>query len=257
VKILNRKGPVLEFLLEDTDPAFANSLRRMMIAEVPTMAVQWTDIHENNSALFDEVLSHRIGLIPIKFDPKKFGFTEDCKCNGKGCPLCQVVFILDRKGPALVTAGDMKSSNKAVAPADPRVPIVQLLEGQSVKLEAVARLGLGTQHAKHHAANASYQYYPEITVKGSKEDAHRAMKACPKGVLSMDGSKLVITDPAKCDLCRLCMENAKGVELKGDENRIIFRVDSVSGLEPEYIVSKAAEILKERAEEFRKKLSKI
>lgn len=257
VKILSKKGAKLQFLLEGTDPAFANSLRRIMISEVPTLAVQWADIHENNSALFDEVLSHRLGLIPLKFDPNKFNFTDDCECKGKGCPLCQVVFVLVKKGPGLAVSGDLVSSDKKVAPIDPNIPIVDLLEGHSVRLEAVARLGLGTSHAKHQAANASYQYYPQITAKGSKTDMKNAIKACPKGILAMKGSKLVLKDPTKCDLCRSCMENAKGVELKGDESKIIFRVESISGLEPGYIVSKAVEILQSRAEEFKKKLEKI
>ncbi|UCD03051.1 MAG: hypothetical protein JSV63_00225 [Candidatus Aenigmatarchaeota archaeon] len=96
VKVLKKKGQVLHFLLEDTDPAFANSLRRIMITEIPTLAVEWLDIHENGSALFDEVVSHRIGMIPLKFNPKRIVATEDCKCSNKGCPLCQVVLVLDK-----------------------------------------------------------------------------------------------------------------------------------------------------------------
>lgn len=228
-----------------------------MISEIPTLAVQWADIHENNSALFDEVLSHRLGLIPLRFDPKKFNMPDECVCRGKGCPLCQVVFILNKKGPALAVSGDLVSSNKKVAPVDPKIPIAELLEGHSLKLEAVAKLGLGITHAKHQAANASYQYYPAITFRGSKTDMRNAIKACPKDLLSVKGSKIVLKDPVKCDLCRSCMEHAKGVEIKGDETRIIFRVESISGLEPEYIALRAAEVLQGKAEEFKKKLEKI
>ncbi|MBN2330221.1 MAG: DNA-directed RNA polymerase subunit D [Candidatus Aenigmarchaeota archaeon] len=257
VKVLSKKGAKLEMLLEETDPAFANSLRRIMMSDVPTMAVQWSDIHENNSALFDEVLSHRLGLIPIRFDPKKFVPTEECTCKGKGCPACQVVFILDKKGPALVVSGDLVSTDKKVAPTDPNISIVDLLEGQSVKLEAVARLGIGKTHAKHHAANASFQFYPVITAKGSKTDMQNAIRACPKGVLALKGNKIMLKDPAKCDLCRSCMEHSKGVELKADESRIIFKVESISGLDPDYIVDKAVEILQGKAEDFRKKIERI
>lgn len=257
VKIFSNKGDKLEFLLEDTDISFANSLRRVMISEVPTMSVEWVDIVDNNSVLFDEVISHRFGMMPVKFDPDKFVFTEDCKCKGKGCPLCQVVFVLDKKGPSIVRSGDLKTSDKSVTPTDPEFILAELLEGQAIKLEAVVRLGLGTKHAKHHAANASYNYYPVITVKGSAEDAKNAVKACPKGILEVKGTEIDIKDPSKCDLCRLCMENSKNVEIKGDPSRIVFRVESVSGLKPEYIVSKAAEILGEKAAEFKKHMEKI
>ncbi|MFH0956751.1 MAG: DNA-directed RNA polymerase subunit D [Candidatus Aenigmatarchaeota archaeon] len=256
VKILERKGPVLRFLLEGTDPAFANSLRRIMITEVPTLAVQWADFHENNSAMFDEILAHRLGLVPLKFNPKKFVFTQDCDCEGKGCPSCQVTLALEKHGPCIVTAGDMKSSDKSVSPADPRVPLVELLENQGVKFTAVARLGLGIDNARHHAAMASFQYYPEIKA-GSKAEFQKAVRACPKGIVEYKGGKLSITDPARCDLCRKCMEEAKDVTLAADEKRIIFSVDSVSGLEPEYIVSAAAAILEKKAEGFKKELSAL
>ena len=257
VEILEKKGSKLTFLIEETDMAFANSLRRVMISEIPTMAIEWIDVYENNSALFDEVISHRLGMMPLRFDPKKYNRTEDCKCSGKGCPLCQVVLVIDKKGPGLVIAGDMKSSDRAVKAADPGMIVVQLLEGESLKLEAIAKLGTGTEHAKHHAANASFQYYPLINFHGTKADMNRAVKSCPKGVLGIKREKLVLTDPAKCDICRSCMESVKGVELKWDDSRIIFRVESVSGLEPEYIVDNAAEILREKAQEFKKNLDKI
>ena len=229
-----------------------------MITEIPTLATQWVDFHDNNSAVFDEVLSHRIGLVPLKFNPKKMVFTEDCTCKEKGCPSCQAVLVMDKKGPGIATSGDMKSSDRNVSPVDPRIPIVELLENQSVRFEAVARLGLGKNHAKHHAANASYSYYPEISSKGAKPaDLKKAVDACPKGILELKAGKLSIKDPENCDLCRSCMESVEGVTVKGDESRIIFNVESVSGLEPEYIVSTAAAILQERAEDFKKKLAKL
>jgi DNA-directed RNA polymerase subunit D len=214
-------------------------------------------VHENSSALFDEVISHRIGMIPLRFNPKKIVATEDCKCKNKGCPLCQIVLVLDKKGPCIVTAGDFKSSDKTVTPMDPRIPIVELLEGQSLKLEAVARLGTGLSHAKHHAANASYHYYPEIKVTGSQADAQNAVKMCPKGIVTVKGKNIVVNDPVRGDTVLGCLRNAEGVETKGDEKRIVFNVESISGLEPAYIVTRAAEILQEKSDEFRKMLTKV
>ena len=255
--VLEKKGPEMTFVLDGADIALANSLRRIMISEVPTMAVHWIDVHHNNSALFDEVISHRMGLIPIKFDPKKFSFSEDCKCKGKGCPLCQVAFIIDKKGPCVVKSGDMKSSDKKVEPADPGVPIVELLEGQKIKLEAVARMGKGIDHSRHQAANATYQYYPEIKVTGGSVAVKAAVSKCPDGAVTAKGTKIEIKDLSKSDIIRSCLGEAEGVDVKGNENKLIFRVESISGLDPEDIVIKAADILMEKAEEFKKKLSKV
>ncbi|RLJ08928.1 MAG: DNA-directed RNA polymerase subunit D [Candidatus Aenigmatarchaeota archaeon] len=256
IKILQKKGEKLVFLLDGTTPAFANALRRIMISEIPTLAIEWVDFHENSSALFDEMIAHRLGLIPLKFEPEKINFMDKCKCGGKGCPLCQVVFVIDKKGPCTVYSKDMKSSNKDVMPTSPNFPIVELLENQELRLEAVAVLGRGKEHAKWQAANAAYQYFPEVAVKDSKCDLKKVIKKCPKGLLEIKGSRLVISDPVQCDLCEACMGDGC-IEVKGNESKFIFRVESVSGLKPEYIVKKSVQILREKAEEFKKQINKI
>ena len=54
------------FTLSGASAAFANAFRRAMIGEVPTLAIEDVRIYDNTSALFDEMLAHRVGLIPIK-----------------------------------------------------------------------------------------------------------------------------------------------------------------------------------------------
>ncbi|MFQ5647737.1 MAG: DNA-directed RNA polymerase subunit D [Candidatus Aenigmatarchaeota archaeon] len=251
VKILSKKREKLEFLLEEASPAFANALRRIMVSEVPTLAVEWIDVALNGSILFDEVVAHRLGMIPLVFDPKKFNFTADCKCGGKGCPVCQVVFALDKTGPCIVHSGDLKSSNREVKPADPRFPIVELLKGQQIQLEAIARLGTGGQHAKWQAANVGYQYYPELVEAGEP----KAAKLCPKGALKLRGKKVALASPEKCNLCEACFK--AGSKIAGNDTKFIFRVESVSGLEPKQILSKATEILSKKAEEFKSRAAKL
>jgi len=257
VKILDKKPDRISFLLEGSTPAFANALRRIMVSEVPVLAMEWVDIHDNNSILFDEVIASRMGLIPLKFDPTKFNPAEECKCGGKGCPLCQAVFALEKNGPGTAYSGDMKSSNKDVKPISPNFPIVELLKNHNIKLEAVAHLGIGKKHARFQAANAAYQYYPEVVVKDPAK-AKKAIKECPSGVLAVRGGKVIITDPAKCDLCRACAEASDGgLEIRGDPTRFVFSVESISGLDAAYIVTKAAEILGGKAEGFKKELAKL
>jgi DNA-directed RNA polymerase subunit D len=251
-----KKGDVLTFVLQGTTPAFANALRRIMISEVPTLAIDTVEFHENNSMIFDEMVAHRLGLIPLSFPPEKLNFKGACKCGGKGCPLCEVVFALEKTGPCTVYSSDMKSSNKEVKPVSPDFPIVELLKGQSIKFEATAIMGTGKQHAKWQAANASYQYYPEIVVK-NQADAKKCLKNCPKDLIDTKGSKIVIADPEKCDICLACVEGCEGVEIKADPSKLIFRVESISGLKPDYIITKAGEILEEKAEDFRKELKKL
>ena len=56
------------FTLSGASTAFANAFRRAMIGEVPTLAIEDVRIYDNTSALFDEMLAHRIGLIPLRTD---------------------------------------------------------------------------------------------------------------------------------------------------------------------------------------------
>ena len=245
--------------MEDSNPAFANALRRIMISEIPTLAVDRVDFRANNSILFDEIIAHRIGLIPLKCSPEKFTVEEECKCKGKGCVSCQVVLALEKTGPCMVYSGDFKSSNTDVQPMDPRFVIVELLAGQSVKLEAVATLGTGKKHMKYQATNASYQYYPEVEVKGDISKLQTKIEnACPKEIIKIIGNKATITKPDSCDLCLSCEEVSGGtLKITGNPSKFIFSVESVSGLEPEYIVKKAAEILGEKGKEFIKELGKL
>lgn len=257
IKVLRKKGDVLTFLLEGSSPAFANALRRIMISEVPSMAVEWVDFNYNSSVIFDEIIAHRLGMIPMKFDPGKFSLHDECRCGGKGCSLCQVVFALEKTGPGIAYSGDLKSSNRAVKPTDSRFPIVELLKGHSIRLEAIARLGPGKKHARWQAANASYQYYPMIS-GGECKNASKVVSECPTGALKLKYKKIDFKDPLLCNLCRKCEEVCSGeLKISGDSTRFIFRVESISGLEPAQIAEKAAEILEKKAEEFKKSAGKL
>ena len=58
----------ISFILKDSNPVYANTLRRIMIDEVPTMAIEDIEFVKNNSILYDEIIAHRLGLIPLKTD---------------------------------------------------------------------------------------------------------------------------------------------------------------------------------------------
>lgn len=257
IKILPKKGPTFRFMLEDSTPAFANALRRVMIAEIPNLAIDVVEFTDNTSALFDEMVAHRFGMVPLDFDPKKFNFKGECSCGGKGCSSCEVFFAVEKTGPAVVYSSDFKSSNKSVKPVSPDFPMVELLKNQTLKLEAIARLGLGKNHSKYQAANVSYTYLPLIEVSDHKS-ASRIERACPKGVLAVKNKKLVLADPYSCNECRVCEEASNGsVKVKADDTKFVFSVESISGLDPSYIVSEASRILQEKANEFKSQLKGI
>ena len=167
IEVLEKENGKIKFALEESTPAFANALRRIMISEVPTIAIEDVEFFENNSALYDEIVAHRLSLIPITTDLKAYNFQSECTCKGKGCSNCTVTFALSKKGPGTVYSGDLKSSDKDAVPADSAIPIVKLREGQKVKLEATAILGKGKEHAKFQPGVISYSYAEE---KGKHRD---------------------------------------------------------------------------------------
>lgn len=66
IEIVDIKNDVIKFMLTKTDISVANALRRVMISEVPTMAIDLVEIENNTSVLHDEFIAHRLGLIPLR-----------------------------------------------------------------------------------------------------------------------------------------------------------------------------------------------
>jgi DNA-directed RNA polymerase subunit D len=152
VRLLEDTGGSVSIQLEGIDRSYANAVRRFCIAEVPSMAIDDVVILENSSVLYDEILAHRLGMMPIKTDLERYNLPDECDCgNPMGCHKCRVLFVLDAKGKekvSTVQSGDLVSEDREIRPVSETIPLVKLAPGQSVKLEAYARLGRGKEHAK-------------------------------------------------------------------------------------------------------------
>lgn len=255
IQVLNKTDTEIQFLLEDSNPQFANALRRIMISEVPILAIDSVDFSVNDSILYNEVIAHRLGLIPLVFDPKKFHFKEEHE-DGKICSLCEVVFAINKKGPGMVYSKDMKSSNPDVKPLYDDIPIIELSDNQQLKLEASAYLGFGKNHARYQAANASYRYLATAKLTG-KTSGQDILKACPKHALKLEGDKVSVS--LECDLCRECIKNlGKDVlEILEDSTKFIFNVESISGLKADVVVLEAIDALKDKMKDFEKEVRKL
>jgi len=257
IKVLEKTDTEMKFLLEDSNPQFANALRRIIIAEIPILAIEYVDFTINDSVLYSEIIAHRLGLIPLVFNSKDFHFKEEHE-GRKTCSMCEVIFAINKKGPEMVYSKDMKSSNPDVKPLYDNIPIVELFDDQRLKLEASASLGLGLRHARYQAANAFYRYYPLVKVSEKVNNVDEVIKSCPKNALKFENNKFSVS--LDCDICKECVKVAKpdGVlEIVGDNTKFIFNVESISGLKPEDIVLQAVDILKKKVKEFGKEVKKI
>jgi len=151
-KLLEETGNSVTLQLEGVDRSYANAVRRFCIAEVPSMAIDDVVILENSSVLYDEILAHRLGMVPIKTDLGRYVLPEKCDCGSPlGCNKCRVLFVLEATGKEKVTtvlSGDLVSEDREIRPTSESIPILKLARGETVKLEAYARLGKGKEHAK-------------------------------------------------------------------------------------------------------------
>lgn len=200
VQILDLAPHEMRFILSDTDTSMANTLRRIMIAEVPTLAIDLVEFHDNSTVLNDEYIAHRLGLIPIRYQAQNslkggdcngaFLPHQECVCYER-CPRCSVEFELEvdydkenakrpegeRDMPITVTSRDLLSNNPQVMPAhflseeeadeahDEGISIVKMGPGQKLKLKAVARMGISKEHAKWcPVAVATYRFWPVVTI---------------------------------------------------------------------------------------------
>lgn len=258
VNVLKDDGRRMRFVLEDATPQFANSLRRTMIGKVPTMAVEEVDFVNNTSGLFDEIIAHRIGMVPWKFPVDEYRLPENCECEGEGCPNCQVEMVLKKEGESFVKAKNLKPTDKKVENVYPDILLVELLEGQEIELEARAQLGIGKEHAKHQAATAAYKYYPTVKINGEEvENFEKAARVAPDKVKNAEGPVEAGEDIVYAMNKTVDIEKGDEIEVTEDKNKFIFTVESVSGLTAAQIVGKAVEILKKETEEFEEELGNV
>jgi DNA-directed RNA polymerase subunit D len=261
IKVVEEKENTLRFLLAETNHAYANALRRAMIAEVPAMAIEDVVIVENTSVLYDEVIAHRLGLIPLKTDLDAYIPREECDCKSElGCNKCTASFTLEAEAavePIMVYSSDLKSETD-VTPVSGNIPIVKLGASQKLRLELYARLGRGVEHAKWQPVSAcAYKYLPKIKLNPDNlANPEEVIRICPTDVYVRDPeSRIMVRDELACTLCMECVGKARPVDSKkpppvkveGDESSFIFYVESTGALPPRTIVSEAAKVLDKKA----------
>jgi len=261
------------FLIEDTHPYFVNSLRRTLMVDLPKMAIEDVEFHlgpirdisgkeyESISPLFDEIVVHRLGLIPIPTDLELFVFKDQCKCDGEGCPSCTVMYSLNKKGPCTVYSGDLEPlSGNQYAIKDQLIPIMKLTEGQAPLIYATAVLGTGRQHSKWQATSGvGFKYMPIIEVNNRKVKHPKELEAiCPAKILQADGNKIKVTDPMKCTLCKSCSDlEPEAITISGDVTKYIFTFETDGSITALQALQYASKILSDKFVTFREAISDL
>ena len=170
LEITNENEQKISVKIKGVPLQYANALRRICLNGVPIYAVESVDMLENSSVLADEGIAHRIGLIPLKTD---FSASKDGNENDK------IMLTLDSgvsDETRTILSGELKSQDNSVVPTSNDIPIVTLAPGQSIKFEAYARLGKGTEHARWNSANV-------VTLTETEKDDERVLMVESTGAL--------------------------------------------------------------------------
>ena len=274
IKILKKEGEDIEFLLENVTPAFANSFRRALLSEVPILAIDEVVFLENTSVLFDEVIAHRLGMIPLKIDPQIYEVLKECYFEGKRDD-CVMLFTLEVEAvdrPITVTSGQLKFQGSlsqfpinidfTIEPVSKNIPIVKLERGQKIVLEAYAKMGVGREHAKWQPVTSpGYKYMPIIEIlkeECKNNECQRCVEVCPRNVLVITNGKITVTDLYQCSLCRACEEECPDIiRIKWDSSKFIFKISNLGVLPIEMILDTALEVLTVKSHSFVRELEKL
>ena len=237
VEFVEREDREARFLVRGVTPAFANGIRRAMVADVPTMAIDTVRFVENSSVMFDEQLALRMGLVPLTTPPVG-EFAEDDT----------VTLSIDVEGPATAYSGDIVSSDDLVQPADENVPIIELKDGQRLEAEADAVIDRGKDHAKHQGGVAvGYRHLQRVEVEGDLPEFEEQESRIIRGVIEDDG-ELVSTSEFDHDLSN--RYPGKEVRVEDVPNAFVFHVETDGSFPIEELVTRAADTLAARATEL-------
>ena len=270
LKVLEKRGNRLRLLVEEAPLAFVNSIRRTCILDVPVMAVDEVLFLENDTVLYDEIIAHRLGLIPLTSEEalEKYGPPEECeRCTESSeaeiCRRCFASLYLEVEGedkPRIIYSGDLESSDPIIKPVYDNMPIAYVGPGQKLSFEARARLGRGREHAKWMPVSvAAHKYLPILNydlTKGDKEAVENCL-ACISGaskkiaeVISENKKgRYEILEDLNTSLYYYCSRGpCKGLlDIEYDPSTLILTIETTGALSPEKVLIEAAEILRRKS----------
>ncbi|MEM4366097.1 MAG: DNA-directed RNA polymerase subunit D, partial [Candidatus Woesearchaeota archaeon] len=248
------KSGRITLLLKDCDVSIANFLRRAVMDEVPTMAIDEVEFRKNDSVLYDEIIAHRLGLLPLKTDLKSYTVRANCKCGGKGCERCTLILSLKAKGPTTVYAEELKSEDPKVKPVFPRTPLVKLHKGQELELEATAVLGTGAEHVKWSPCLAWYEYKPKVTVNNSHPKLAEFKNKYPPQIFKDNKIDTKLIEELNL-YDAVDGVNDEIIKVERDQRNFIFYLEPWGQLSPKEILISAIERYEQKMDEFEEKLS--
>ena len=285
------KGNKIRIILSETNAAQVNGLRRAILSDVPKMAITKVrfeqgvtqdnkgEVIESVNVLPDEVIAHRLAMVPVPTFLDEFVFPEDDENNKNlpedqwGSPLSQIIYHLSIRGPnsdsdeqfKTVYAGDLNvlgETKLQISEEHARIPLTILSSGQYLELYAYATLGRGRDHAKWcPAAAVTFQPRQKATLNKPKKantlfDLNLTSKSGRAINAKLFTNKECTDVDSVLDLERAMHQVGYGtnrdeafdnaITLEDIEGEYIFSYESDGSLSPEEVFNQACEELSSR-----------
>jgi DNA-directed RNA polymerase subunit D len=238
MKLINKKENQIKFQTEISE-SLANTIRRY-VNQIPVLAIDDVEIERNDSALYDETVAHRIGLIVLKKEKSTNSKTE-------------IKLQLNVKKEGIVYSGDFEGDTKVVYE---KTPITILNKGQEMILTGFARIGRGEEHSKFSPGLIFYKNVFNLNI--DKDCPKNIVDICPKKTLKFEGGRVVVENPEECDMCEACIDlcRKQGKEnIKINPTRdLIITIESFGQISAEEILKQSVDILKRDLAEIGKKI---
>jgi DNA-directed RNA polymerase subunit D len=239
MELIEKEQNQITFTTE-VNETLINAIRRY-INEIQVLAIDEVEISRNDSALYDETIAHRIGLIPLKNDKKmKEGAEADLKLVSK------------QEGP--VYSGELKGKVEIVYD---KIPITILNKGQEIEVLARARSGKGSEHAKFSPGFMFYRNISEITL--DKKFEEKVKRLCKKNDIKEKGNKIIITDDKKESISDMCEGIAEKEGEKAEteiKDSLVITLESFGQKEVKDIFNESVSQLKKDLDVVSKKIDK-
>lgn len=287
MKIRSYGDDAMEFEVEGISCSIANALRRVMIAEVPTIAIEHVYIVNNTSIIQDEVLSHRLGLIPLRVDPRLFewkGVDDDpnekntvilkldvtCRRLPDGTMENEKVYSgqlewlsagseLPNDTNTVFGCDQSMMIESPVTPVHNDILIAKLRPGQSIRLECHCIKGVGEEHAKWSpVATTWYKLYPEVVLLRSdisEELKSRLCEELPGLIYPGDDGVLCVDDAIDHEILLEKVRRMSGedelrdvIQLRKRKDKFVFTIESTGAYKPHEIFQEAVKRLESKCD---------
>ncbi len=275
VNVIKMEDYYAQVEFKDVNYSFVNSIRRSLISMVPCLAIHEVDFHmgslgsyvdeendeereyESISAMFNEIISHRIGMLPIPTDEKTVEAFANSIDDDSKQP--DIMYSLHKQGPCTVYSGDLEpvSGDESLVIPESKVPLVKLGEGQAILVYAKAKMGNAKKHSKWQCAVAPRFYQaPSLTVSSGR-GSKTVLETVGKSKFKKKGKNQIIDNPVEAHEALRKLEKLwnnqdaqDSIEVTTKKDHFIFEFETNGAMKAKLALEQALKALDKQCKEL-------